>query len=178
MWKKNDERFVPCDACILIRIEDRGRLLQVIYLRTPNSPKTTLVSASYASVSHTRHARTRTHTYIYVARNTTQPRTGQLHRRFVSASKICTHRFKSTGCQRGRRRMVRSGARLGETTPRLINPPSVATEGRFQRRQRQRDNAHSTMGCTHTSDGTHWMLALVIRTHYSPRTSERKDDAR
>ncbi|TGZ53296.1 Uncharacterized protein DBV15_04298, partial [Temnothorax longispinosus] len=39
--------------------------------------------------------------------------------------------------------------RLGETTPRLINPPSVADEGSERRQRRQRDNAHSTTGRTH-----------------------------
>jgi len=47
------------------------------------------------------------------------------------------------------RRVARSETRLGETTPRLINPPSVADEGSERRQRRQRDNAHSTTGRTH-----------------------------
>lgn len=43
----------------------------------------------------------------------------------------------------------RSETRLGETTPRLINPPSVADEGSERRQRRQRNNAHSTTGRTH-----------------------------
>ncbi|KYN36273.1 hypothetical protein ALC56_09233 [Trachymyrmex septentrionalis] len=67
--------------------------------------------------------------------------------------------------------MARSETRLGETTPRLINPPSVeadeaADEGS---ERRQRDNAHSTTGRTHKSSYTLGCWALVIRTHYIHR---------
>lgn len=63
--------------------------------------------------------------------------------------------------------MARSETRLGETTPRLINPPSVevdeADEGS---ERRQRDNAHSITGRTYKSSYTLGCWALVIRTHY------------
>lgn len=62
--------------------------------------------------------------------------------------------------------MARSETRLGETTPRLINPPSVeADEADERSERRQRDNAHSTTGRTHKSSYTLGCWALVIRTH-------------
>lgn len=92
---------------------------------------------------------------------------------------ICTHRCvqiheplsSSSSVARGRgRRVVRSETRLGETTPRLINPASVADEGPVRRQQRQRDNAHSTTGSTHRETRTH----LAAGTCASARTIHRE----
>lgn len=75
--------------------------------------------------------------------------------------------------------VMRSTTHLGETTPRLINPASVVTEG-SERRRRQRDNAHSTTGRTHIDGYKHWLLALVILTHCIHKKIQRemKRDAR